>query len=631
MLDITAVLLVAGFLIYAGVVFLKPDAVLSDTEKMPACPELTQASGQNPADCSQSPSACSSQLADAAGSDFDFMESPYTSLEPAVESDFYISSSHAHLLDEVQQSLPALTVPDRSSSGSSSSHGGASTSTSSPSGSTLSGGASGGGGTGGGGSSGGKSSSPTNNNIKPSTGNGAGAPNPQEVDDFLADFSDLPQLLADMDFSFPDTHFGKGKTYYVSPTGSDNNSGTSPMYPFKTIQMALNTSKGGRPIAYDVIIVAPGKYVVDPIRITKSNTELVFEKGVEIEARPIESNIYSSTFGAWGTFEHTHSCLIETSYTENIIIRGYGAILRMEKDKYMHLPIEHRKEFRAGVRILAGKNITISGLVICDTGGDGISLEGTDKNDRTSYNQNITIRNTVIDSAYRNAIGVISVDGLLIEHCVLRNTRGTRPESGIIFEPCTESHRFKNIIVRNVKFSHNNESAMYIQADKMTSASEPIDMLFEDLYIENDKGIQILRFFDNKPKITLTFRDLVMLNTFWGVQLYVSAKTADITFENCIWSGIINQPPVFIYSLVMPEAGGITFLDCQIFDNQKRPAILFSGGSSRILRNVQGTVYIENNQQNDSYFETLRSDLINVDVKIINGIADFVPVKYHSN
>lgn len=50
--------------------------------------------------------------------------------------------------------------------------------------------------------------------------------------------------------------------YYVSPNGSDSNSGTSPSTPFKTIQHALNVAQPG-----DTIHLAPGDYYEDVVTV----------------------------------------------------------------------------------------------------------------------------------------------------------------------------------------------------------------------------------------------------------------------------------------------------------------------------------------------------------------------------
>lgn len=162
-LDITAILLVVGFLSYAGVIFLKPEAVVSVTVGASFQTSPPAAAAENPTDSVESPAAGFAQPVQT--DDFEFLP------PQDHESEFYISSSHAHLIDEAKQDLPALTAPGRDSSGSSAAArgigaAGSSASSGGSSSSGFSGAASGGSG---------DSSSVADADSKPQTGNGAGA------------------------------------------------------------------------------------------------------------------------------------------------------------------------------------------------------------------------------------------------------------------------------------------------------------------------------------------------------------------------------------------------------------------------------------------------------------------------
>ena len=64
-----------------------------------------------------------------------------------------------------------------------------------------------------------------------------------------------------MSFLMPRASQGRGRiSYYVSPDGDDQNSGTAPAEPFKTIQLAVDLAQPG-----DTINLAPGVYLQDVI------------------------------------------------------------------------------------------------------------------------------------------------------------------------------------------------------------------------------------------------------------------------------------------------------------------------------------------------------------------------------
>ena len=78
-----------------------------------------------------------------------------------------------------------------------------------------------------------------------------------------------------------------------------------------------------------------------------------------------------------------------------------------------------RAEWRHGIWIgdrfgAAGtRDITISGLRIESTGGDGVYIEGL----KTG-----SVTNVTTDGCYRNGMSIISAENLLVEDCTFANT-----------------------------------------------------------------------------------------------------------------------------------------------------------------------------------------------------------------
>lgn len=136
--DILAVLLVVGFLTYAGAVFFKPHTVISETVKESFHNTPPVSSGVDDVQCTESAAPNLAHLADTAGSEsWDVQDSPRTA---SSESGFYISAPIAQKTDPPAQSLPLLPQIEHPSFDSSGSHGGTSTSPSSPTSTPLTGG-----------------------------------------------------------------------------------------------------------------------------------------------------------------------------------------------------------------------------------------------------------------------------------------------------------------------------------------------------------------------------------------------------------------------------------------------------------------------------------------------------------
>ena len=100
----------------------------------------------------------------------------------------------------------------------------------------------------------------------------------------------------------------------------------------------------------------------------------------------------------------------------------------------------------------------MEGLTIVESGGDGIGVTG----------KNITIRKCVCDRNHRQGISVFSVENLLIEDCVLSNTSGTAPQSGIDFEPDHPNEILKNVVMRKGPGSKYKTTGSYRVGTKVT-------------------------------------------------------------------------------------------------------------------------------------------------------------------
>ena len=191
----------------------------------------------------------------------------------------------------------------------------------------------------------------------------------------------------------------------------------------------------------DTVIVpymGPGNdWIVEPIFLTSSNQTIIFEEDVLVKAKE------GSFLGGGDSLFHSTGL--------NITLSGYGATLQMRQSDYRGDPYP-TAEWRMGIRLESVQNFTIKGLTIRDTGGDGIYV-GT--NTHPGHSLNVTIRDVTIDNAYRNGIGVISVEDLLIDNCIIRNTNIRYPRSGIDFEPDLATYSLTNVNVRNTIIESN--------------------------------------------------------------------------------------------------------------------------------------------------------------------------------
>ena len=262
-------------------------------------------------------------------------------------------------------------------------------------------------------------------------------------------------------------------------------------------------------------------WIVKTIKL-RSDLELVLQEGVEILAKE-------------GEFQNKGDVLLLASNVSNVTIRGEGkgATLRMRKKDYWKEPYS-KSEWRHGVSLLSSSNVRIENLTIAETGGDGIYLGVAT---RGVPCRNITIKNVDCVANNRQGISVISVDGLLMEDVLLRDTVGTAPEAGIDFEPNRADEQITNAVMRRVKAINNRGGGFAFYLPNLRENGKELSVKMEDCEAirNNASGISFTVFNGERGtlpgKIELENVDLV--GNFYGAAFRSKwADGAPVEFKN---------------------------------------------------------------------------------------------------
>ena len=366
-----------------------------------------------------------------------------------------------------------------------------------------------------------------------------------------------------------------------------------------TLQSAIDSG------ADRVVVPNMGKdWIIRPVRL-KGEQELVLESGVIVTAKR-------------GDFRRTGDCLFLARDVTNLTIRGYGAKVHMQKEDYMmgdrlrgaawqpwYGPYD-RGEWRHCLSLRGCSDVTILGLSLEDSGGDGIYINGGEE---TGFCRNIHIRDVRCDGNYRQGISVISVDGLLIENSDFINTFGTAPSAGIDIEPDRPEQAAKRIVIRSCTFKDNYGDGVHMWFGFNKPDPKDISILFENCTVTSEKGagIQIGGLGDEGPGGMIEFKDCVIHDTE-GFGLKVEDKSADkarVRFIRCTFRNTLkNQDfdgassPLWIVhgdQKRTKKSGGIDFIDCLVEDGAKRPFLLISCPTDTAITDVTGTITVRNN------------------------------------
>jgi hypothetical protein len=366
---------------------------------------------------------------------------------------------------------------------------------------------------------------------------------------------------------------GKRKVAYASWWGFDPEDAT------EALQAAIDSG------APKVVVENMGRpWIVSRTINLRSNQEIVFEKGVIVEAKK-------------GAFLGKGDCLFLAALQRNITIIGYGAVLRMRKLDYTQPPYE-KAEWRHALSIRSCENVRVFGLTLASSGGDGIYL-GVAK--RGVPNSNIHIKDVVCVDNYRQGISVISAENVLMENVVMRDTSGTPPMAGIDFEPNDPTEVLSNIVMRNCVVQNNSGDGFAFYLHNLNSASRPISIRLEGCRSIGNRRSVSISVGNSKEKTVSGVIEFVdcKFEGSEGAGIYIAQKPpfgCKVRFVKCEISDAalkqVTQSPIMFASARgnFEPIGGVEFIDCVVRDKVERLPMAFFNPAGVELTDVIGTL-----------------------------------------
>lgn len=361
-----------------------------------------------------------------------------------------------------------------------------------------------------------------------------------------------------------------------------------------SLQAAINS--GVNTLRIDRMI---SPWVCRPLHLASDQT-ILFEEGVELVAKK-------------GEFKGTADSLLSAIKVKNVTLRGLGsgATLRMNKADY-HTEAYKKAEWRHGLCLKSAELIRVENLSILSTGGDGIYLGVAQ---RGLPCKDIFIKKVICDDNNRQGISVISAVNLTIEDTILRNTKGTAPESGIDFEPNLADEALVNCVMRNCVCENNAGDGYQFYLPNLTKKSEPATILLENCISRENGRAGFTLTVGNGPEETLIgtmiLRDCLFENDAKG--FIIRSKSQDgleLAFENVHLvtkdhntTNVAEIKDVPIHLIASPSdvlpLGNIRFTDLHIKCHHEIPWFRFIDASMEGfgLIAITGNVTLEQNEQ----------------------------------
>ena len=394
--------------------------------------------------------------------------------------------------------------------------------------------------------------------------------------------------------------------------------------------------------ARTVVVPYMGKpWIVRPLEL-RSHQAVQLEAGVIVLAKK-------------GEFLGGGDSLLTARDAEDVVVRGYGATLRMRKRDYMAPPYA-KAEWRMGLSLRGCTNVTVEGLRIESSGGDGIYIDGGSK---SRLSKGVVIRDVTCFANHRQGLSVISVEDLLIERSVFANTWGTAPGAGLDLEPDSPDQSLVNIVVRDCVFENNEGHEVLVYPKNLHDKAPDLSIRFENCLMRKTlqdgkargvaqgigrddgshgwSGICVAAVQDDGPGGSIEFVGCVVENTGKeSVRSFdKSARGASVRFSNCHfrnpwltahpqhWS---TRVPIHLQVRrphVSRDVGGIVFEDCHVYDSVSRPVLFLEPEGSELgLRDLAGTITVHGPGEPRL---TLGPNTQNIHLRLLDGDAQPTP------
>ncbi len=331
----------------------------------------------------------------------------------------------------------------------------------------------------------------------------------------------FPNTLTDFDVAMT------GKTVYVA-----RDFGFDPVNATEFLQKALDSG------ASRVIVENMGKpWYIREVTL-RSNTELIFQKGVKVHMDR-----------TWEIFRTGYvvdalQSLFVIKNVENVIVKGENnndTDVQISQFYNLMDRAKHCKTYgRSAFAVQNCKNVCIKNMRISDNSMDAILLDG-----HGMANRHVYIENCDLDSNFRQACSIVSANGAYFKNVKFRRTAGAEPLAGIDMEPALLTQSNAAIYFFDCEFDSNMGGGLLFS----TSSYKPITVLVKRCVFKPQRRSDVIVF--------------IRMGAYMGRNMKVPGKAI---FEDCEFQGYSDVSPIKIESLFLLD---IDFKNCVVKDTGK--------------------------------------------------------------
>ncbi|MEM7571874.1 MAG: right-handed parallel beta-helix repeat-containing protein [Bacteroidota bacterium] len=350
---------------------------------------------------------------------------------------------------------------------------------------------------------------------------------------------------------------------------------------------------------FDTIIVdrQAQDWLVGPIvTFGVSDKTIIFEEGVVVRAIP-------------GAFNDPQARLFNFRNANGISLIGYGATIAMNKAEYAALD---DSEYRHALSLFNCEDVLIEGLILRDSGGDGIYVGGENSGGGLGKCRNIAITGVQCINNYRQGMSITSVENMTVTHSVFRDTEGALPEAGLDIEPYLTYQEITNLRIENCAFTNNGWAGIAVALEFLDNTSPPVDIQIIDCYLSGNRRpghpygfteIFLSADDDNPVQGNVSFVRTMIDGSDWTA-LYTRNSGAayrsefiDCVFKDISQENIPNNEPIFLetpsYEQQNESVGNLHFTNLVMsYSNPFTAFRVFGGGTLDGIENISGNIIV---------------------------------------
>jgi hypothetical protein len=281
--------------------------------------------------------------------------------------------------------------------------------------------------------------------------------------------------------------------------------------------------------------------------------------------------------------------LLRITNVNNLTVNGNGALLQMRRDDYAQPPrgtcptcrTYGKAEWRCGIWLQHSNGVTLRGLNVIESGGDGI-IVGPSGGRAT----NTHIVDCVFDRNYRQGMSVINAENLTVVNTIFSNTAGTAPAAGVDLEPDHPSEDMTNVTFKDCSCVGNAGGGFQIYLGAYNASARPFSVGIKNMQITGGGSFGFgFGGISHDVRGGVAVEDSVVQGTPNSPVMIFRHKgrSSSANFTNCRFLDSCGSKPTCApinlnLSPGVTSGGNISFTNCEVVDSIKRPWLAASPG-----------------------------------------------------